>query len=67
VLDGPGAQALQLLRKTNSYFAEVFITNRFGELVTTTNKTSDFFQADEEWWQGAFYAGKGRVLIPRIS
>jgi len=34
-------------------FKEVFYTNRFGANVAQTQKTSDYYQADEEWWQRA--------------
>ena len=32
---------------------EIFITNRFGVNVAQTNRTTDYYQADEEWWQVA--------------
>ncbi len=37
----------------NNYplFAEIFITNRFGVNIAQTNMTSDYYQADEKWWQ----------------
>ena len=34
-------------------FGEVFLTNKFGANVAQTNKTSDYYQADENWWQAA--------------
>lgn len=34
-------------------FPEVFITNQYGVLIASTNKTSDYLQADEDWWQAA--------------
>jgi len=30
---------------------EVFITNRFGANAAQTNRTTDYYQADEDWWQ----------------
>jgi putative methionine-R-sulfoxide reductase with GAF domain len=36
---------------------EVFITDRSGALVAATNVTSDYYQADEVWWQEAFTNG----------
>ncbi|MGD0572104.1 MAG: ATP-binding protein [Sedimentisphaerales bacterium] len=32
---------------------EILITNRFGVNVAQTNRTTDYYQADEEWWQVA--------------
>lgn len=46
---------------------EIFVTDRFGGLVATSNKTSDFYQADEEWWQRAFNSGAGKVYIGQIE
>jgi len=34
-------------------FPEVFVTNKYGANVGQTGKTSDYYQADEEWWQRA--------------
>lgn len=66
VLDGPGASALRALQANNRHFAEIFITDRFGQLVVATNRTTDFYQADEEWWEDTFWKGKGRLVIPPI-
>jgi len=30
---------------------EVFVTNKYGANVAQTGKTTDYYQADEEWWQ----------------
>jgi len=34
-------------------FSEVFVTNKYGANVAQTQKTSDYNQADEVWWQEA--------------
>ncbi len=34
-------------------YGEVFATNRYGVNITQTGKTSDYYQADEGWWQKA--------------
>ncbi|RPJ72977.1 MAG: PAS domain S-box protein [Alphaproteobacteria bacterium] len=33
--------------------AEVFVTNKYGLNVAQTSKTTDYYQADEKWWQVA--------------
>jgi len=43
--------------------AEIFFTDRLGGLVVSSMKTSDFYQADETWWQKTFNSGKGGVFI----
>lgn len=42
---------------------EVFVTDRYGGLVATTQRTTDFYQADEAWWQAAWNNGKGGVYL----
>ena len=34
-------------------FTEAFITNQYGATIAMTNRTSDYFQADEDWWKKA--------------
>jgi len=34
-------------------FGEVFVTNKYGANIAQTGKTTDYKQADEEWWQRA--------------
>lgn len=42
---------------------EVFVTDVYGGLVGMTNRTSDYYQADEGWWQAAYNNGEGAVYI----
>ena len=34
-------------------FGEIFITNKYGANAAQTGKTTDYYQADEDWWQNA--------------
>jgi GAF domain-containing protein/HAMP domain-containing protein len=47
-------------------FIEVFATDKYGSIATATARTSDYYQADEEWWQKAWNGGKGAVYISTI-
>lgn len=49
--------------EAKSNIAEIFFTDRLGGLVVASAKTSDFYQADEEWWQKTFNGGKGGIFI----
>ncbi|MBM2847650.1 MAG: hypothetical protein HW418_592, partial [Anaerolineales bacterium] len=54
------------LREYSSNFTdnvEVFVTDKYGANVAATNRTSDYYQADEEWWQTAYGDGQGAVFI----
>ncbi|MDQ7033947.1 MAG: cache domain-containing protein [Anaerolineae bacterium] len=44
-------------------FEEVLITDSNGVLVAASDVTSDYYQADEDWWQGAWNAGVGEIWI----
>jgi GAF domain-containing protein/HAMP domain-containing protein len=54
------------LRKYREIFpenAEVFVTDSHGANIAATNRTSDYYQADEPWWQAAYNDGQGAVFI----
>ena len=34
-------------------YAEIFVTNKYGVNTGQSGKTSDYYQADEKWWQEA--------------
>ncbi|MFA5022354.1 MAG: ATP-binding protein [Patescibacteria group bacterium] len=34
-------------------FPEFFVTNKYGANIAQTGKTTDYYQADEDWWQKA--------------
>lgn len=52
--------AFQQLYPENS---EVFVTDQQGALVSATDVTSDYYQADETWWQAAYNDSVGNVYI----
>jgi methyl-accepting chemotaxis protein len=56
---GADQQVQQLLNTTRdaSDFTELFLTERLGLVVSATNRTSDFVQSDEDWWDYAVVAG----------
>lgn len=67
ILRGPGVEALKRMQRNDRRFAEVLLTDRFGQLAAATGRTTDYFQADEDWWNGAYERGKGQVFIPAVS
>lgn len=50
-IDAKCSDRLVLLRNDYPAFAEIFVTDKRGLNVCQTNMTSDYFQADEFWWQ----------------
>jgi|GEM_PF-6190638 len=47
----------------NSYFDEIFLTDHYGTIIAASNKTSDYFQADEDFFQHVITYGAGSVFI----
>jgi serine phosphatase RsbU (regulator of sigma subunit) len=61
VLANPGAESLQRFGSLHPEVAEVLVTDVQGRLIAATNKSSDYNQADEEWWRkGAALGKRGR-------
>ena len=67
-LSSPVSKYLQsILNLRSNKYAEIFVTDEQGALVGATGKTTDFYQADEEWWKRAFNRGNGRNIVEGIE
>lgn len=66
-LENPLGLRLKKLEEDDQDISEIFVTDKYGGLVAASNKTSDFYQADEGWWQQAFDGGRGKVFVGDIS
>jgi len=65
-LSNPVALNLKEFQSEFSDHIEVFVTDQYGALVASTQRTSDYAQADEEWWQAAYAEGQGDVYLSPI-
>jgi signal transduction histidine kinase len=63
VLANPVAGELRELQDRLPQYAELFVTNQYGAVIAATDQTSDYYQADEEWWQSAWNNGKGDIFV----
>jgi GAF domain-containing protein/HAMP domain-containing protein len=63
VLENDLSDQLRVLRADFPAHVEIFITDVYGANIATTNRTTDYFQADEEWWQSAYSNGEGAIFI----
>ncbi|MFH1778312.1 MAG: ATP-binding protein [Candidatus Omnitrophota bacterium] len=54
-LNTPLSLRLKKLVEVDKDIKEIFVTDNCGGLVAASGKTSDFYQADETWWQEVFY------------
>jgi signal transduction histidine kinase/HAMP domain-containing protein len=57
VLDNELSKDLTQFKGRFPQHVEVFLTDRQGVNIASTNRTSDYYQGDEEWWQTAFRQG----------
>jgi len=63
VLTNTMAVELRKFQARLPQYAELFITDSHGAIIASTDRTSDYYQADEAWWQGAWNGGSGGVFI----
>ncbi|MDD5225887.1 MAG: ATP-binding protein [Candidatus Omnitrophica bacterium] len=66
-LERPMSLRLKNLMDADKSVAEIFLTDRYGGLVAAAGKTTDFYQADEAWWQKAYAGGKGEVFLGEVA
>ncbi len=67
VLDNAAASELRRIQTEDPRLAELLVTDRHGQLVAATGRTTDFYQADESWWKKVRDA-EGRITyIPPVS
>jgi GAF domain-containing protein/HAMP domain-containing protein len=59
----PASYVLHDFLNTFPSHTEVFITDKYGATVASTARLSDYYQADEEWWQKAWNNGRGNIYI----
>ncbi len=67
MLQNPTSQHLKKFVQTFPEFSEILITNEAGVNVALTNRTSDFLQADEDWWKKTFNNGKGSIYVGKVD
>lgn len=63
MLNNEMADELHEFRESFPVHVEAFLTDKYGANVAATNRTSDYYQADEEWWQVAYSLGGGQIYI----
>ncbi|HUI08381.1 MAG TPA: SpoIIE family protein phosphatase [Verrucomicrobiae bacterium] len=51
ILTNDISRQLKAFQSVCPLFAEILVTDIKGQLVGATGKTSDYWQADEDWWQ----------------
>ncbi|MCK5113222.1 MAG: HAMP domain-containing protein [Phycisphaerae bacterium] len=67
VINNPIADILKRIVRRDNAISELIITDRFGQLIAASNRTTDYYQGDEEWWVKAYNGGQGKIYIPSIE
>jgi len=67
LLQNPLAARLRHFQTSHPHFAEMLLTDAGGRLIAATQKSSDYFQADEAWWQRAVHLKRGEVWIEGLA
>ncbi|HEU0293284.1 MAG TPA: GAF domain-containing protein [Anaerolineales bacterium] len=63
VINNAVADELREFQEHFPHHVELFITDKYGANIGATNRTTDYYQADEDWWKAAYNQGQGRVYI----
>jgi hypothetical protein len=68
LLDNTASRFLADVARQNPIYRELLLTDLQGRLVAASNVTSDYFQADEDWWRTAFGDGvSGRAHVGDVQ
>lgn len=54
---------MEYLDRDKEKYGEIIVTDAKGATVAMTEKLSDYYQADEGWWQYSFDKGRGELFI----
>lgn len=63
ILDNPLSINLNAINSIENAFGEILVTDASGRLVASTGKTTDYWQADEDWWKETYNYGKGKIFL----
>jgi hypothetical protein len=67
VLSNPAARYLADVAKQDALYREILVTDRHGRLVAASHLTTDYYQADEDWWKQALDDGRrGRITVSDV-
>lgn len=61
VATGEVSRLLMEFQDSHEEYSEIFITDAAGLIVAFTKKTSDYYQADQDWWIKTYDGGQGKI------
>ena len=66
ILSSDASVRLRRYLRTDPRFLRITVTDERGATVAATHKTLDYYQADEEFWQGIYAEGRGAISVTNI-
>ncbi len=66
MLGSPASRVLVRYREIDRRFLRLTLTDSHGATIAATHKTLDYFQGDEDFWNGIFANGRGAVHITDV-
>lgn len=66
IVGNSAANYLRSMLKLDPRFLRITVTDARGATVAATHKTLDYYQADEEFWQGIFAGGRGAISVTDV-
>lgn len=67
LLESDCSNYLRNIQEKQPYFSEIFVTDNQGANVALTDKTSDYWQGDEDKFVKAYNQGKGAIFIDQVE
>ncbi|MFZ5569950.1 MAG: PDC sensor domain-containing protein [Thermodesulfobacteriota bacterium] len=67
LMDSECGKYLGTIQKSAPYYAEIFVMDNQGANVAMTDKTSDYWQGDEDKFQKSFNKGQGAVFVDEVE
>ena len=67
VLDNAASRYLSEITRQDPIYREILLTDRQGRLAAASNLTSDYYQADEDWWRRVMGdGGRGEATVSDV-
>lgn len=67
MMESECGKALRDIQKSAPYYSEIFVMDNQGANVAMTDKTSDYWQGDEDKFTKSYSEGKGAVFIDDVK
>lgn len=67
IMDSACSKHIKKIQSSQPYYSEIFVMDNKGANVALTDKTSDYWQGDEDKFTKSFNNGKGAVFVDKVK